>query len=61
MLETLIFIVQEMNHEQVKLTTSINQLNQRIQQNELYLNQLNANIETLYEQMQVRKRRDKKD
>ncbi|CAF1075218.1 unnamed protein product [Adineta ricciae] len=50
MLETLIYIVHEINLEQVKLTTTINQLIKRINQNELYLNQLNANIETLYEQ-----------
>jgi len=50
MLETLIYIVHEINLEQVKLTTTINQLIKRINQNELYLNQLNINIETLYEQ-----------
>jgi hypothetical protein len=53
MLETLIYIVHEINLEQVKLTTTINQLIQRINQNELYLNQLNINIETLYEQFHV--------
>jgi hypothetical protein len=53
MLETLIYIVQEINLEQVKLTTTINQLSQRVHQNESYLNQLNTNIETLYEQFQV--------
>ena len=56
MLETLIYIVQEMNLEQVKLTTTINQLSQRVQQNESYLNQLNSNIESLYEQVHVRER-----
>jgi hypothetical protein len=50
MLETLIYIVHEINLEQIKLTTTINQLIKRINQNELYLNQLNINIETLYEQ-----------
>ncbi|CAF3611845.1 unnamed protein product, partial [Rotaria sp. Silwood2] len=50
MLETLIYIVHEINLEQVKLSTTINQLIKRINQNELYLNQLNINIETLYEQ-----------
>jgi hypothetical protein len=55
MLETLIYIVHEINLEQVKLTTTINQLIKRINQNELYLNQLNINIETLYEQYHVRK------
>lgn len=54
MLETLIYIVQEMNLEQVKLTTTINQLSQRVHQNESYLNQLNSNIESLYEQVHVR-------
>jgi hypothetical protein len=54
MLETLIYIVHEINLEQVKLTTTINQLIKRINQNELYLNQLNINIETLYEQYHVR-------
>ncbi|CAF3168370.1 unnamed protein product, partial [Rotaria sp. Silwood2] len=49
MLETLIYIVHEINLEQVKLSTTINQLIKRINQNELYLNQLNINIETLYE------------
>jgi len=53
MLETLIYIVHEINLEQVKLTTTINQLIKRINQNELYLNQLNINIETLYEQYHV--------
>ena len=56
MLETLIYIVHEINLEQVKLTTTINQLIKRINQNELYLNQLNVNIETLYKQYHVRKR-----
>jgi len=55
MLETLIYIVHEINLEQVKLTTTINQLIKRINQNELYLNQLNINIETLYEQYHVKK------
>lgn len=55
MLETLIYIVHEINLEQVKLTTTINQLVKRINQNELYLNQLNINIETLYEQYHVKK------
>ena len=54
MLETLIYIVHEINLEQVKLTTTINQLVKRINQNELYLNQLNINIESLYEQYHVR-------
>jgi hypothetical protein len=54
MLETLIYIVHEINLEQIKLTTTINQLIKRINQNELYLNQLNINIETLYEQYHVR-------
>ena len=54
MLETLIYIVHEINLEQVKLTTTINQLIKRVNQNELYLNQLNANLETLYEQFYVR-------
>ena len=53
MLETLIYIVHEINLEQVKLTTTINQLIKRINQNESYLNQLNINIETLYEQFHV--------
>jgi molybdenum cofactor biosynthesis enzyme MoaA len=57
MLETLIYIVHEINLEQVKLTTTINQLIKRINQNELYLNQLNINIETLYEQYHVRKKK----
>ncbi|CAF3299727.1 unnamed protein product [Rotaria socialis] len=52
MLETLIYIVHEINLEQVKLSTIINQLIKRINQNELYLNQLNINVETLYEQYQ---------
>jgi hypothetical protein len=56
MFETLIYIVHEINLEQVKLTTTINQLIKRINQNELYLNQLNINIETLYEQYHVRKK-----
>jgi hypothetical protein len=54
MIETLIYIVHEINLEQVKLTTIINQLIKRMNQNELYLNQLNSNIETLYEQFHVR-------
>jgi hypothetical protein len=53
MLETLIYIVHEINLDQVKLTTTINQLIKRINQNDLYLNQLNVNIETLYEQFHV--------
>jgi len=53
MIETLIYIVHEINLEQVKLTTIINQLIKRMNQNELYLNQLNSNIETLYEQFHV--------
>lgn len=53
MLETLIYIVHEINLEQVKLTTTINQLIKRVNQNELYLNQLNVNIEALHEQFQV--------
>lgn len=53
MLETLIYIVHEINVEQVKLTTTLNQLVQRMNQNEFYLNQLNQNIETLYEQFYV--------
>jgi len=57
MFETLIYIVHEINLEQVKLTTTINQLIKRINQNELYLNQLNINIETLYEQYHVRKKK----
>lgn len=56
MLETLIYIVHEINLEQVKLTTTINQLIQRINQNELYLNQLNMHIETLYEQYNLHPR-----
>jgi hypothetical protein len=58
MFETLIYIVHEINLEQVKLTTTINQLIKRINQNELYLNQLNINIETLYEQYHVRKKKE---
>ncbi|CAF1156304.1 unnamed protein product [Rotaria sp. Silwood1] len=50
MFETLIYIVHEINLEQIKLSTTINQLIKRINQNELYLNQLNNNIENLYEQ-----------
>lgn len=57
MLETLIYIVHEINLEQVKLTTTLNQLVQRMNQNEFYLNQLNQNIETFYEQFYVRRRR----
>lgn len=53
MLETLIYIVHEINLEQVKLTTTINQLVQRMNQNEFYLNQLNHNVETFYEQFYV--------
>jgi molybdenum cofactor biosynthesis enzyme MoaA len=53
MLETLIYIVHEINLDQVKLTTTINQLIKRTNQNDLYLNQLNVNIETLYEQFHV--------
>ena len=56
MLQTLIYIVQEMNVEQMKLTTTMKQLTERIEQNELYLNQLNSNIENLYEQIQVEKK-----
>lgn len=56
MFETLIYIVHEINLEQVKLTTTINQLMKRVNQNEVYLNQLNMNIENLYEQYQVGKR-----
>ena len=56
MLETLIYIVHEINLEQVKLTTTLNQLVQRMNQNEFYLNQLNQNIETFYEQFYVRRR-----
>lgn len=56
MLETLIYIVQEMNLEQVKLTTTISQLTERVQQNELYLTQLNSNIENLYEHIRVNHR-----
>ncbi|CAF0731788.1 unnamed protein product [Adineta steineri] len=54
MIETLIYIVHEINLEQVKLTTTVNQLIKRINQNELYLNQLNINIETLYEQFHIK-------
>ncbi|UJR31734.1 hypothetical protein I4U23_019214 [Adineta vaga] len=54
MIETLIYIVHEINLEQVKLTTTINQLIKRVNQNELYLNQLNMNIETLYEQFHTK-------
>ena len=57
MLETLIYIVQEMNVEQMKLTTTMKQLTERIQQNEFYLTQLNTNIENLYEQIQVERQR----
>lgn len=57
MLETLIYIVQEMNLEQIKLSTTVKQLTERIEQNELYLNQLNTNIENLYEQIQVEERK----
>lgn len=53
MIETLIYIVHEINLEQVKLSTTINQLIKRINQNELYLNQLNINVENLYEQYHV--------
>lgn len=58
MLETLIYIVHEMNVEQMKLTTSLKQLTERIQQNEFYLTQLNANIENLSEQIQVENVKD---
>lgn len=59
MFETLIYIVHEINLEQIKLTTTINQLIQRINQNEFYLNQLNQHIETFYEQYHVRRNKKK--